>query len=129
MDLHDVQKDTRDGLHIASLAGAWIALVGGFGGMRTHRAPTSFAPQLPEGLTRIAFNVTLRGRWLRVEMTHGKARYVMAEGEPLEIVHHGEQLTVSTGEPQERPIPAAQARARPPQPQSREPARRELKIQ
>ncbi len=129
IDLHDVQNDTRDGLHIASLAGAWIVLVGGFGGMRTHRAPTSFAPQLAEGLTRIAFNVTLRGRWLRVEVSHGKARYVMAEGEPLEIVHHGEQLTVSTGEPQERPIPAAQARARPRQPRGREPARREQKIQ
>jgi alpha,alpha-trehalose phosphorylase len=129
MDLHDVQNDTRDGLHIASLAGAWIALVGGFGGMRTHRAPTSFAPQLPEGLTRIAFNVTLRGRLLRVEVTHGKARYVIDEGEPLEIVHHGEQLTVSAGEPQERPIPALQARARPRQPRGREPARRGLKIQ
>jgi len=129
MDLRDVQKDTRDGLHIASLAGAWIALVGGFGGMRTHRGPTSFAPQLPEPLTRIAFNVTLRGRWLRVEVTHGKARYVIADGEPLEIVHHGEQLTVSAGEPQERPIPARDARTRPRQPRGREPARRELKIQ
>jgi len=129
IDLRDVQNDTRDGLHIASLAGAWIALVGGFGGMRTHRAPTSFAPQLPEGLARIAFNLTLQGRCLRVEVTHGKARYVLADGEPLEIVHHGEQLTVSAGEPQERPIPAAQARARPRQPRGREPARRELKIQ
>jgi alpha,alpha-trehalose phosphorylase len=127
MDLRDVQKDTRDGLHIASLAGTWIALVGGFGGMRTHRAPTSFAPQLPEGLARIAFNVTLLGRCLRVEVTHGKARYVLADGEPLEMVHHGEQLTVSAGEPQERPIPALQARARPSQPRGREPARRELK--
>ena len=104
-------------------------MVGGFGGMRTHRAPTSFAPQLPEGLTRIAFNVTLGGRLLRVEVTHGKARYVIADGEPLEIVHHGEQLTVSAGEPQERPIPALQARARPRQPRGREPARLGLKIQ
>jgi len=127
MDLRDVQKDTRDGLHIASLAGAWIALLGGFGGMRTHRAPTSFAPRLPEGLARIAFSLTLQGRCLRVEVTHGKARYVLADGEPLEIVHHGEQLTVSVGEPQERPIPAPQPGNRPSQPRGREPARRELK--
>jgi alpha,alpha-trehalose phosphorylase len=128
IDLRDLEHDTRDGLHIASLAGAWIALVGGFGGMRTHRAPTSFAPQLPEGLTRIAFTVTIRGRPLRVEVTHGKARYVLTEGEPLEIVHHGEPLTVSPGEPQERPIPAPQVSPRPRQPRGREPARREHKI-
>ena len=36
MDLHDLEHNTRDGLHIASLAGAWIALVAGFGGMRDH---------------------------------------------------------------------------------------------
>ena len=34
MDLHDLAENTRDGVHIASLAGAWIALVAGFGGMR-----------------------------------------------------------------------------------------------
>jgi alpha,alpha-trehalose phosphorylase len=128
MDLRDVQNDTRDGLHIASLAGAWIALVGGFGGMRTHRAPTSFAPQLPEGLTRIAFTVTIRGQVLRVEVTHGAARYVLGDGAPLQIVHHGEPLTVSAGEPQERPIPAPQVRPRPRQPHGREPARREPEI-
>jgi alpha,alpha-trehalose phosphorylase len=128
IDLRDLNNDTRNGLHIASLAGTWIALVGGFGGMRTHRAPTSFAPHLPEGLTRIAFTVTIRGRRLRVEVTHSAARYVLADGEPLEIVHHGEPLTVSRGEPQERPIPPPEPRPRPRQPRGREPARREPEI-
>jgi len=128
MDLRDLENDTRDGLHIASLAGAWIALVGGFGGMRTHRAPTSFAPQLPEGLTRIAFTVTIQGRRLRVEVTRGQARYVLTDGEPLQIVHHGDELTVRAGEPQERPVPAPRPGSRPRQPSGREPARREPEI-
>ncbi|HEX9034306.1 MAG TPA: glycosyl hydrolase family 65 protein, partial [Streptosporangiaceae bacterium] len=134
MDLRDLENDTRDGLHIASLAGAWIALVGGFGGLRTHWAPTSFAPQLPEGLTRIAFTVTIRGRKLRVEITHSSARYDLADDEPLQdggplqIVHHGEVLTVSAGKPEERPIPHAAPRPRPRQPRGREPARREPEI-
>jgi trehalose/maltose hydrolase-like predicted phosphorylase len=34
MDLNDLEHNTRDGLHIASLAGAWSALVVGFGGVR-----------------------------------------------------------------------------------------------
>ncbi len=128
MDLRDLEHDTRDGLHIASLAGAWIALVGGFGGMRTHRGPISFAPQLPEGLTRIAFNVTVRGQRLRVEVAGGKAKYTLAEGKALPIVHHGEQLTLSARKPQERPIPATQARPRPQQPRGREPASRKSEM-
>ena len=55
MDLHDLHHNTRDGLHIASLAGAWIALVAGFGGMRDHdgaavvRAPAA-QPDQPAGV-------------------------------------------------------------------------------
>ena len=49
MDLHDLEHNTRDGLHIASLAGAWIAAVAGFGGMRDHGGKLTFAPRLPPG--------------------------------------------------------------------------------
>src|SRR5215813_13077084 len=45
MDLDDLEHNTRDGLHIASLAGSWIALVGGFGGLRDHGGQLSFQPQ------------------------------------------------------------------------------------
>ena len=37
MDLRDVEHNTSDGVHMASLAGAWMALVAGFGGMRAGR--------------------------------------------------------------------------------------------
>ena len=69
MDLEDLEHNTRDGLHIASLAGTWIALVAGFGGMRHHDGTLEFAPKLPERLSRLAFTVQVRGRRLRVEIT------------------------------------------------------------
>ncbi len=47
MDLDDLEHNTRDGVHIASLAGAWIAAVAGFGGMRDHDGELSFTPRLP----------------------------------------------------------------------------------
>jgi hypothetical protein len=50
----DVQNNTRDGVHIASLAGAWIAAVAGFGGMRDHGGRLTFAPRLPAALPRLA---------------------------------------------------------------------------
>src|SRR5438045_5605637 len=55
VDLHDLQHNTCDGLHIASLAGTWIALIMGFGGMRDLGESLSFAPRPPAPLVRLAF--------------------------------------------------------------------------
>jgi alpha,alpha-trehalose phosphorylase len=124
MDLRDLENNTRDGVHIASLAGTWVALVAGFGGMRYHDGTVSLAPRLPQGLTRLAFTLMIRGRRLRVEVTPATATYVFGKGKPLEILHHGETVTLSAGKPQVRPIKAAPAGPRPSQPAGREPARR-----
>jgi alpha,alpha-trehalose phosphorylase len=125
MDLRDLQHNTRDGVHIASLAGTWVALVGGFGGLRDADGTFSFAPQLPAGLTRLAFTLFIRGRRLRVEIMHTVARYALADGDPLEILHHGQPVRLSAGQPQTRPIPAAPPRTRPRQPPGREPVHRQ----
>ena len=47
MDLHDLEHNTRDGVHMASLAGAWTALVAGFGGMRAGAGALAFARGCP----------------------------------------------------------------------------------
>jgi alpha,alpha-trehalose phosphorylase len=126
MDMADLEHNTRDGLHIAALAGAWIVLVQGFGGMR-HRPgqPPSFAPRLPPALTRLTFTVILRGRHLRVEVMPGNATYIVdGEGPPLEITHYGSPVAVAPAKPETRDIPAPPTRPRPSQPPGREPVRR-----
>jgi alpha,alpha-trehalose phosphorylase len=125
MDLHDLQHNTRDGVHIASLAGTWVALVSGFGGLRDTDGTLSFTPRLPEPLTRLAFALFIRGQRLRVEITHAEARYTLADGDPLQIVHHGQPVNLPAGQPQTRPIPPASPRPRPGQPPGREPVRRQ----
>ncbi|MBY8840687.1 glycoside hydrolase family 65 protein [Streptomyces sp. SP2-10] len=127
MDLDDLEHNTRDGLHIASLAGSWMALVTGFGGMRRHVGGAgqpdrlSFAPRLPEALSRVAFTVLMRGRRLKVDIGRSRARYQLVEGEPLEVLHHGETVTVTTEAPVERLVPPAPARPEPQQPPGRHP--------
>ena len=57
-------------------------------------------------------------------MRHGEARYSVLDGEPFEIVHHGEQVTVEAGQPAVLRIPPAPAQEAPAQPAGREPLRR-----
>jgi alpha,alpha-trehalose phosphorylase len=124
MDLDDLEHNTRDGLHIASLAGTYVALLAGFAGARYKSGGVHFAPRLPDGMARLAFTIVLRGRRLRVEIQHQKARYLLVDGEPLQIRHHDTAIRLVAGKPSVRPVPALTARARARQPAGREPARR-----
>jgi alpha,alpha-trehalose phosphorylase len=98
MDLQDREHNTKDGLHIASLAGAWTALVGGFGGMRVAGCAAggglSFSPRLPPGIVALSFRMRYRGRIVHVEVLHDTARYTLLEGDPLPVGHHGQQVTL-----------------------------------
>jgi alpha,alpha-trehalose phosphorylase len=123
-DLRDLASNTHDGLHIASLAGTWLALVGGFGGLRDHDGQVAFAPRLPPRLRRMTFGIRLLGPTLRVEVTKESATYRVTGGGPLDIVHHGEGIVVAEGEPVTRPIPPAPGRTAPSQPPGRGPVRR-----
>ncbi|WP_214319159.1 glycoside hydrolase family 65 protein [Nonomuraea sediminis] len=104
MDLDDLEHNTRDGLHLAALAGGWIALVEGFGGMRLHDSELCFAPRLPDALSRLAFRLAYRGRRLRVTVTHASATYELVEGEPLHVTHYGKVVKLGA-EPVKRPLP------------------------
>jgi len=123
MDLDDLEHNTRDGLHIASLAGAWTVAVCGFGGMRDYDGALSFTPRLPPQLTRLSFGLTFRGRRLRAEITPDTARYSLQQGPALEIAHHGDLVTITTSEPVSRPIPKAAPGAPVTQPPGRSPGR------
>ena len=120
MDLRDVEHNTSDGLHMASLAGAWLALVAGFGGLRAGHGPLAFSPRLPGGITRLTFRMRYQGRKLSVTVRGTRARYQLLEGDPLTVSHHGEELELGH-RAIERRIPPLKAGPRPEQPSGRTP--------
>jgi alpha,alpha-trehalose phosphorylase len=124
VDLDDLHHNTRDGLHIASLAGAWMACVAGLGGMRDHGGHVTFAPRLPEDLSRLAFRLCFRGRRVVVTAVHERATYELFAGEPIELAHHGETFTLEQGTPVTLSVPPAPARESPAQPPGRAPRER-----
>jgi alpha,alpha-trehalose phosphorylase len=126
-DVHDVHNNVRNGLHMASLAGAWQATVAGFGGMRDHGGKLTFAPRLPPQLDRLTFRLMFRGTRFQVEIDRDHATYHVVSGEPLEVEHHGESLTI-TVEPVKRPIPEIKPGEPPVQPAGRRPMRRDASI-
>jgi len=124
MDLDNLEHNTADGLHLASLAGSWIALVAGFGGMRHQERGLSFAPRLPAGWNKLSFRLVVRGAVLRVETDRDITRYTLESGGDLEILHHGTPLTLSAGEPVSRALPKLPDHPAPSQPTGRAPRSR-----
>jgi alpha,alpha-trehalose phosphorylase len=124
MDLDDLEHNTGNGLHLASLAGVWTALVAGYGGMRHTDAALRFTPRLPPALTRLMFGLLLAERTLRVEVSRAAATYSIGNGKPMQLLHYGQPVNVSVGRPVTCPIPDVRPLgARPTQPAGRAPQR------
>jgi alpha,alpha-trehalose phosphorylase len=124
LDLKDLEHNTMDGVHMASLAGAWIALVAGFGGMRSGEGRLCFSPRLPSGITGLCFRLRYHDSLLCVAVNHGTTTYRIHEGPPLKLVHHGKRFSLHktpvTHPNPPTPTPDQQAT----QPNGREPAPR-----
>ena len=126
VDLRDLHHNTGDGLHIASLAGTWIALVNGFGGLREIGGRLAFDPQLPHGMSRLRFTVRWRGTKLGVDVTPGQVVYTLRDhGTSVEFTHAGEEVSVSGDAPLTRPLERREPLLpRPVQPPGRAPIHR-----
>lgn len=124
VDLRDVQGDTDDGLHLAAVAGAWLALAAGFGGVREDREDLELAPVLPQALERVAFHVTWRGRVLRVEITRDGTTVSLRRGDgPVAVAVDGVRFAVEEGQPAHAPLrKPAPLLPEPTQPVGREPS-------
>lgn len=78
LDLDDYNREVHEGLHITSMAGTWLSVVEGFGGMRVHNNELHFSPKLPQGWKKLTFKINFRGTLLECEF-----------GEENKIVKHG----------------------------------------
>jgi alpha,alpha-trehalose phosphorylase len=123
-DLRDLHANVANGLHIASLAGSWVAVVAGFGGMRDHAGQLTFAPRLAPDLGRLTFRMCFGPSRLSVEIRPEDATYRLISGDPVETSHHGKQITIKPGQPLTLPIPPVPQLSTPSQPPGREPLHR-----
>lgn len=92
LDLDDMHHNTRDGLHMANMAGTWLGLTQGFGGLRCRDGQLSFAPVCPQQWEGYSFRLAYRGRLVQVDADHGGARCRLIHGEPITVKMYGETV-------------------------------------
>jgi maltose phosphorylase len=92
LDLDDYNNDTEDGCHITSMAGTWMSVVKGFGGMRVREGKLHFSPYIPEHWMSYSFRIEFRGRVLTVKVAKGKTQVILESGDHLDIMLDGKEV-------------------------------------
>jgi len=87
VDLDDLHGNTRDGVHCASMAGSYLAVVAGFAGMRLTDGELSFQPQLPHLWSGFRFPLRFKGSLIEVEVIADSTTYTLREGAPVPFRH------------------------------------------
>jgi alpha,alpha-trehalose phosphorylase len=109
MDLADVAGNASDGVHVASSAGTWMALVFGFGGVRDFDGRLTIDPRLPGRFDALSFSLRFQDRQLRVRLSHEEESYLLEEGEPLDVAIRGVTFELKPGVPVELFPPGPEA--------------------
>ncbi|MCL2702005.1 MAG: family 65 glycosyl hydrolase [Defluviitaleaceae bacterium] len=90
LDLDNYNRNTNEGLHTTSIAGSWMNIVYGFGGLRSDGGTLSLSPVLPECWESLRFKLIYRGSVLRVEITRGGTTARLESGNPVKIKLYGD---------------------------------------
>jgi maltose phosphorylase len=69
LDLDDYNDEVHEGLHITSMAGTWMSVIEGFGGMRIKNGQLQFSPQLPEKWEGYEFQIRFRENILHLSVS------------------------------------------------------------
>lgn len=89
LDLDDYNKEVHEGLHITSMAGTWMSIVEGFGGMRVKDNMLSFTPKIPKQWDAYSFKINFRNTVLKVLVTQQETTFELESQEDLKILVNG----------------------------------------
>ena len=98
LDLDNYNRNTREGLHVTSIAMTWANIVYGFAGLRSDGEGLSFAPRLPERWKGLRFSVRYQGRIIAVRMDHQGTGFRLAAGEALSVKVYGREYVLTEEE-------------------------------
>ena len=98
LDLDDYNKEVEEGFHITSMAGTWMSIVEGFGGMRVVEDKLSFTPRIPQEWKAYSFKVNFRNRVLKVTVTKEQTNFELEGEQEMSIRVYGKRVVLAPSE-------------------------------
>jgi len=94
LDLDDYNHEVHEGLHITSMAGTWLSIVQGFGGMRNFNNKLSFDPKIPQNWKSYSFKIKYRDQVIKVFKNHDGCKFYNESDTPVNITVSGKEVTI-----------------------------------
>ncbi|WP_297869420.1 glycoside hydrolase family 65 protein [uncultured Flavobacterium sp.] len=94
LDLDDYNKEVEEGLHITSMAGTWMSIVEGFGGMRVRNNQLHFEPKIPAQWKGYSFKVNFRNAIVKVEVKQEGTNISIEGNSDVEVFVNGESQLI-----------------------------------
>jgi maltose phosphorylase len=94
LDLDDYNKEVEEGLHITSMAGTWMSIVEGFGGMRVKDDALHFEPRIPKDWNGYSFKINFRNQILKVSILQNETKFVLEGENPITVYVNGTAVSV-----------------------------------
>ena len=97
LDLDDYNKEVEEGLHITSMAGTWMSIVEGFGGMRVANDQLSFTPRIPEKWDSYSFKINFRGSVVKVSVKQKETEFSISGNDAITIICNQKEVELKPG--------------------------------
>jgi maltose phosphorylase len=95
LDLDDYNHEVHEGLHITSMAGTWMSIVEGFGGMRVKDNTLSFSPKIPKQWDAYSFKINFRNQIIKVNVCQNETNFELEGDTDLQILVNDKQITIT----------------------------------
>lgn len=97
LDLDDYNKEVEEGLHITSMAGTWMSIVEGFGGMRVADDQLLFNPRIPEKWDSYSFKINFRGSVVKVSVKQKETEFSISGEDAITIMCNQKEVELKPG--------------------------------
>jgi maltose phosphorylase len=94
LDLDDYNKEVEEGCHITSMAGTWMSIVEGFGGMRVKNDTLHFEPKIPKEWQGYSFKINFRNQILKVVVNQNETSFSLDGTQAINVVVKGKEIQV-----------------------------------
>lgn len=98
LDLDDYNKEVEEGCHITSMAGTWMSIVEGFGGMRVKNDTLHFSPKIPKEWDGYSFKINFRNQILKVIINHNETQITLEGSQDLTVYVNNKPVLVRANE-------------------------------
>jgi maltose phosphorylase len=94
LDLDDYNKEVEEGLHITSMAGTWMSIVEGFGGMRVKNEKLHFEPKIPSQWEGYSFKINFRNQILKISVRQNETHFSLEGNKEITVFVNGKEILV-----------------------------------